>query len=80
MSTSRWRKKMRVEGIGTFFLVFVGAGAAAMTLILNHGASRYTQSDIGIGALGGSADWLTIGLAFAIITMVYVFGHVRGAH
>ncbi len=53
-----------------------------MTLILNHGAPKYTAADIGIGALGGSADWLTIGLAFAfaIMTMVYVFGHVSGAH
>ncbi len=75
-------QKMWAEGIGTFFLVFVGAGTAAMTLVLNHGAPRYTKSDIGIGALGGSADWLTIGLAFAfaIMTMIYVFGHVSGAH
>ncbi|MCL4496097.1 MAG: aquaporin family protein [Firmicutes bacterium] len=75
-------QKMWAEGIGTFFLVFVGAGTAAMTLILNHGAPRYTKSDIGIGALGGSADWLAIGLAFAfaIMTMVYIFGHVSGAH
>lgn len=75
-------QKMLAEGIGIFFLVFVGAGTAAMTLILNHGAPRYTSSDVGIGALGGSADWLAIGLAFAfaIMTMVYVFGHVSGAH
>lgn len=74
--------KMIAEAIGIFFLVFVGAGTAAMTLILNQGAPRYTASDIGIGALGGSADWLAIGLAFAfaIMTMVYVFGHVSGAH
>lgn len=75
-------QKMLAECIGIFFLVFVGAGTAAMTLILNHGAPRYTTHDIGIGALGGSADWLAIGLAFAfaIMTMVYIFGHVSGAH
>lgn len=75
-------QKMWAEGIGIFFLVFVGAGTAAMTLILSHGAPRYTPSDIGIGALGGSADWLAIGLgfAFAIMTMIYVFGPVSGAH
>ncbi len=75
-------QKMLAESIGIFFLVFVGAGTAAMTLILSHGAPRYTVSDIGIGALGGSAEWLAIGLAFAfaIMTMIYVFGHVSGAH
>ena len=75
-------QKMLAESIGIFFLVFVGAGTAAMTLVLNHGAPHYTRHDIGIGALGGSADWLAIGLAFgfAIMAMIYVFGHVSGAH
>lgn len=75
-------QKMLAEGIGIFFLVFVGAGSAAMTLVLGHGAPRYTPSDIGIGALGGSGDWLAISLAFAfaIMTMIYAFGHVSGAH
>lgn len=78
---SLWQK-MAAEGIGIFFLVFVGAGTAAMVLILSHGAPRYNAHDIGIGALGGGADWLAIGLAFAfaIMAMIYVFGHVSGAH
>lgn len=78
----RLGQKMMAEGIATFFLVFVGAGAAAMTLVVSHGAPRYTVHDVGIGALGGSADWLAIGcaFAFAIMTMAYVFGHVSGAH
>lgn len=74
---------MWAEGIGIFFLVFVGAGTAAMTLVLGAGAPRYGNvHDIGIGALGGMGDWLAIGLAFAfaIMTMVYLFGHVSGCH
>lgn len=80
--TYRLWQKMLAEGLGTFFLVFVGAGTAAMTLVLNEGAPHYTRHDVGIGALGGSADWLAIGcaFAFAIMTMAYVFGHVSGAH
>lgn len=75
-------QRMFAEGIGIFFLTFVGAGTATMTLILNHGAPKYSTNDIGIGALGGAGDWLAIGLAFGfvIMTMVYVFGHVSGAH
>lgn len=75
-------QKMLAEGIGTFFLTFVGAGTATMTLILNQGAPKYTINDIGIGALGGAGDWLAIALAFGfvVMTMVYVFGHVSGAH
>ncbi|HVT69901.1 MAG TPA: MIP/aquaporin family protein [Trebonia sp.] len=78
---ARWQRAA-VEAIGTFFLVFVGAGTAAMTLILAHGAPTYNPDDIGIGALGGAGDWLAIGLAFAfaIMTMVYIFGHVSGQH
>lgn len=75
-------QRAAVEAIGIFFLVFVGAGTAAMTLILAHGAPVYNPNDIGIGALGGAGDWLAIGLAFAIVimTMVYIFGHVSGQH
>lgn len=75
-------QKLAAEAVGTFFLVFVGAGTAAMTLIISQDAPTYTESNIGIGALGGAADWLTIGLAFAVViaAMIYFFGHVSGAH
>lgn len=85
MEEERWSllQKASAEALGIFFLVFVGAGAAAVTLIIGHKAPTFGNSnDIGIGALGGMADWLAIGLAFAfaIMTMVYAFGHVSGAH
>ena len=39
------------RGLGTFFIVFVGAGTAAMTLVLNEGTALYPH-DAGIGARG----------------------------
>ncbi|WP_201773849.1 MIP/aquaporin family protein [Ferrimicrobium acidiphilum] len=85
MEEERWSlpQKAAAEALGIFFLVFVGAGTAAVTLILGHKAPTFgNPNDIGIGALGGMGDWLAIGLAFAfaIMTMIYVFGHVSGAH
>ena len=78
----RLSQRMAVEGFGVFFFVVVGCGTAAMTLILGKGAPRSTAQDIGIGALGGMADWLAIGLAFglAVMTMVYAFGLISGCH
>ncbi len=85
MEDEQWSllQKACAEALGIFFLVFVGAGTAAVALILGHKAPTFgNPNDIGIGALGGMGDWLAIGLAFAfaIMTMVYVFGHVSGAH
>ncbi len=81
METSIWRK-MAAELIGTWALVLIGPGAAAITLILAHGTKTYSPADIGIGALGGLGDWLAIALAFGlvIIAAIYIFGTVSGAH
>lgn len=76
-------QKASAEALGIFFLVFVGAGTAAVTLILGHKAPTFgNPNDIGIGALGGMGDWLAIGLAFGfvIMAMIYSLGHVSGAH
>ena len=59
-------KRMLAEFIGTFFLVFMGAGAAAITLMITKGTAAPNAFNIGIGALGGLADWLAIGLAFGL--------------
>lgn len=37
-------QRMAAEAIGIFFLVFVGAGTAAMTLILSQGAPLWGSS------------------------------------
>ena len=76
-------KKCLAELIGTFLLVYIGAGAAVITFLLAEGATW--QSDFickGIGALGGLGDWLAIGTAFAIAVAasIYIFGHISGCH
>lgn len=70
------------ECIGTLFLVYFGAGAAAVTLMLAAGTKSATPFNIGIGELGGLADWLAIGMAFAIViaAMIYALGRISGAH
>ncbi|ATW24038.1 MIP/aquaporin family protein [Candidatus Formimonas warabiya] len=75
-------KKFFAELIGTWMLVLVGPGAAAVTLMLAQGEDKASGFNIGIGALGGLGDWLGIGLAFAIViaAAIYIFGPVSGAH
>ena len=70
------------EMLGTGLLVYFGAGAAAITLMIAHGTSPGTPFNIGIGALGGLGDWLAIGMAFAIViaSAIYAPGRVSGAH
>ncbi len=76
------RKRFLAELIGTFFLVFVGAGAAAITLMISKGSAVPNAFNIGIGALGGLGDWLAIGLAFGltIVVLIYAIGHISGCH
>ena len=75
-------KRMLAEFIGTFFLVFMGAGAAAITLMITKGTAAPNAFNIGIGALGGLADWFAIGLAFglAIAAAIYALGNISGCH
>jgi glycerol uptake facilitator protein len=70
------------EGVGTGMLVYFGAGAAAMTLMLAAGTKPATAFNIGIGQLGGLADWFAIGMSFAITlaVVIYSLGRVSGAH
>jgi len=75
-------KRCVAEMLGTGLLVFFGAGAAAMTLMIASGTNPPTPFNIGIGALGGLADWFAIGMAFAIViaAAIYALGGVSGAH
>jgi glycerol uptake facilitator protein len=75
-------KRCFAELLGTGLLVYFGAGAAAITLMLARGTSPGTPFNIGIGALGGLGDWLAIGMAFAIViaAVIYSLGRVSGAH
>ena len=76
-------RKCIAEFIGTFILVYIGAGAAAITILLANGELPKSPFAVsGIGALGGLADWLAIGIAFAIAIAgaFYIFGHISGCH
>ncbi|HOT07218.1 MAG TPA: MIP/aquaporin family protein [Methanotrichaceae archaeon] len=75
-------RRSLAELVGTFILVYFGAGAAAVTLMISRGAVSPNQFNIGIGALGGLADWLAIGMAFAIAiaASIYALGRISGAH
>ena len=70
------------ELMGTAILVYFGAGAAAITLMIANGATTPTPFNIGIGALGGLADWFAIGMTFAIAIAIaiYTFGNISGSH
>lgn len=76
------KKRFLAELIGTFFLVFIGAGAAVITLMISKGAALPNVFNIGIGALGGLGDWLAIGLAFGltVTVLIYAIGHISGCH
>ena len=80
--TTSLGKRCIAEAVGTFILVFFGAGAAVVTLMLAAGTTPATPFNIGIGALGGLGDWLAIGLAFgiAIAGSIYAFGRISGCH
>lgn len=59
-----WRKVL-AEGLGTFFLVFIGPGAAMV--------------DASTGGRIGHAG-VALAFAFVVIAMIYALGHLSGAH
>lgn len=71
-------KRSLAELIGTYALVFIGTGAAIITLLLAEGQENKGGFYIGIGM----GDWLAIGIAFGfvIMCMIYIFGHISGTH
>jgi glycerol uptake facilitator protein len=77
-----FQSRCLAEGVGTLLLVYFGAGAAAITLMIANGTKPATPFNIGIGQLGGLGDWLAIGLAFGIViaAVIYGIGRVSGAH
>jgi MIP family channel proteins len=64
MRTPRLLRALAAEAIGTFALVFAGAGAIMV--------------DAKTGALGNVGIALTFGLV--IMAMIYAVGHISGAH
>ncbi len=76
------KKRFLAELIGTFFLVFIGPGAAVITLMITQGATPPNSFNIGIGALGGLGDWFAIAMAFGltVTVLIYAIGHISGCH
>lgn len=58
-------RRIAAEAIGTFFLVFIGPGAAMV--------NAYSG-----GALGPVG--IALGFAFVVVAMIYALGHLSGAH
>lgn len=77
--TCNIRKKFFAELLGTFFLVFIGTGAAVVALLIFQ---TVDPNNVGIGLIGGFAEWIAIALAFGLTVMIgiYVFGKISGAH
>ena len=65
-------KKLSVEGLGTFRLVFGGSAVLAAKFIAADGATSF---NLGIGFVGVS---LAFGLT--VPTMAYAIGHISGCH
>lgn len=76
------KKRFLAELLGTFFLVFIGPGAAVITLMITQGATPPNSFNIGIGALGGLGDWIAIAMAFGltVAVLIYAIGHISGCH
>jgi aquaporin Z len=76
MYTPKMRSRLAVEALGTFWLVFIGVGAAVFNgKFIVQALSDSQPVQLGIGHLG-------VALAFGIglTTMAYSMGHVSGAH
>lgn len=68
--------RLSVEALGTFWLVFIGVGAAIFNgTFIVQSLTTSGPIQVGIGHLGFA---LAFGLAYT--TMAYAMGHVSGAH
>jgi glycerol uptake facilitator protein len=59
-------------------LVFFGAGAVVVTILMTHGSPTPNTFNIGLSM----ADWLGINMVFGLVLAVgiYAFGKISGAH
>jgi glycerol uptake facilitator protein len=71
-------KKLVAEFLGTFILVFFGAGVVVITILMTQGITPPNPFNIGITM----ADWLGINIVFglALAVGIYSFGRISGAH
>src|SRR5579871_6251345 len=65
-------QKLLAEGIGTAFLVFVGAGSAAATGVIAAGTKApFSMAQLGI---------ISFAFMLVIVGAVYAIGHISGGH
>lgn len=73
-------QRAAAEFIGTFSIVFFGAGAVVIELLTAPASAgtTFALNGLGFGALG----WVGIGVAFwgAVTIPIYALGHVSGQH
>ncbi|GEM_PF-6478970 len=71
-------KRCLAELVGALNLVYLGSGAAAITLMISRGSTPPNPFNIGIYSLGGFGGWLAIGIAFALVisTSIYTLGGI----
>lgn len=72
-------KKFLAELIGTFFLVFVGTGSVVADTLISQ---TVNPKLVGIGMVGGFAEWFGVSLAFGITVIIFIYavGKISGAH
>lgn len=76
MYTPKLSSRLAVEALGTFWLVFIGAGSAIFGgKFVTQALSDEAPVQLGIGHLG-----VALAFGLAITTMAYAVGHVSGAH
>jgi glycerol uptake facilitator protein len=71
-------RKFVAEFLGTFLLVFFGAGVVVVTILMMQGVTPPNPFNIGLSM----ADWLGINIVFglALAVGIYAFGRISGAH
>jgi glycerol uptake facilitator protein len=63
------------EALGTFALVFIGAGSICANYLLTGLAGNNPGVEFGIGVLG-----ISIAFGLVVATMVYALGYISGCH
>jgi glycerol uptake facilitator protein len=71
-------KRAIAELIGTFVLVFLGTGAV-VTVVTRLGFLGPTGGE-GTGLVPGGLLLIGLAFGFAVLVMIYAFGHISGTH
>jgi aquaporin Z len=76
MYIPKLRSRLGAEALGTFWLVFIGVGAAIFNgKFLTQALSDSSPVQVGIGHLG-----VAVAFGLALMTVTYAIGHASGGH